>query len=602
MRKQIFNVGIVIIRCRDASAQATQNLDLSLMTHKKLLYLLFWLLSLTQLHAQEKVYPQGYFRSPVDIPIRLAGNFGEIRGNHFHAGLDIKTNQVEGLNIYASASGYVSRIKISLYGYGKVLYVTHPNGFTTAYAHLQQFNDTLEAYVRKHQYLRESFEIELFPAPGELPVEKGEVIALSGNTGGSGGPHLHFEIRETATSIPINPLKFGFAIQDNIKPILKTLSFYPLNDTSIVNGENTPLHLTLRGSNGNYSIPGPMNLSARGVIGVGIEAIDRFNGSSNRCGVYSIRLDVDGETHYEHEMERIPFELSRYINSHVDYYETKKNRRRVQKSYLDPNNKLNIYKNVKLSGKLFFSTFGHDVHYTVKDFYGNTSAVHASIAADTTTVIHPKARKGLFFAYNAPNSYKTDSFKLFLPAGSLYKNTYFNYKRTKQTFPFLTSIHHAHNLYVPLHSYATMQINIATVPDSLRSKLYAVSLKENLSVLSPEGGSVEGSWLIFKSRSFGPYSVLADTQVPSVWLKKGISGKADAGSSIVFSIKDNESGIANYRGEINGEWVLMEYDRKTKELTYTVDGSDLNEGVNELKVTITDAVGNTQMRKTSFIW
>lgn len=552
--------------------------------------------------AQEKIYPQGYFRSPVDIPIRLAGNFGEIRGNHFHAGLDIKTNQVEGLNIYAAASGYVSRIKISLYGYGKVIYITHPNGFTTAYAHLQQFNDTIEAYVRKNQYLRESFEIELFPGAGEIPVEKGEVIALSGNTGGSGGPHLHFEIRETATSIPINPLKFGFAIEDNIKPILKTFSLYPLNDTSIVNGKNSPLHLTLRGSNGNYGIPGPMSLSARGVIGVGIEAIDRFNGSSNRCGVYSVKLNVDGETHYEHEMERIPFELSRYINSHVDYHETKKNKRRVQKCFLAPNNKLNIYKNVKVSGKLFFSTFGHEIHYVVKDLYGNTSTMYATIEADTTTVVTPSAVKGIFFPYNAPNAFKTDSFKLNLPAGSLYNNIYFTYKQTEQTYPYLTGIHHVHNLYTPLHSYATMQINIVGIPDSLRPKLYAVSLQENLRVLSAEGGTVEGDWLVFKSRSFGPYGVLADTQPPAVWLKRGISSKADANAQLIFTIKDNESGIADYKGEINGEWVLMEYDRKTEELVYKIDTGRLKPGLQEVKVTVTDAVGNTQTKNTSFIW
>jgi hypothetical protein len=263
-------------------------------------------------------YPKDYFRSPLDIPLFLAGNFGELRPNHFHAGIDIKTESVEGKNIYAAAEGYVSRIKIATNGYGKVIYITHPNGYVTTYAHLQRFSDKIEEYVKKQQYHKEKFEIELFPGKKQLPVEKGEVIALSGNTGGSGGPHLHFEIRDEKTEIAINPLLFGFDIKDDIKPVIKNIAIYPLNDSSYVNGVNKEKYIDLAGSEGKYRITGgPYTVS--GEIGFSVEANDYLNGSSNKCGLFSVELLLDSNRIYYHEIEQIAFSESRYINSHVDY-------------------------------------------------------------------------------------------------------------------------------------------------------------------------------------------------------------------------------------------------------------------------------------------
>jgi len=554
-----------------------------------------------ELFAQDK-YPKDYFRSPVDIPIRLAGNFGEIRSNHFHAGLDIKTNQVEGLNIYAAADGYVSRIKISLYGYGKVIYVTHPNGFTTAYAHLQSFNKNIETFVKSRQYQQQKYEIELFPMAGELPVKKGEVIALSGNTGGSGGPHLHFEIRETATQIPLNPLLFGFAVKDDIKPILKTLSLYPLNDTSIVNGQPEPLHLSLRGTNGNYSVPTPMNLRARGVIGVGLEAIDKLNGAANRCGVYSIKLTVDGETHYKHEMEKIPFELSRYINAHVDYKQTKKNRRRVQKSYLEPNNRLSIYQDVKFNGKLFFSSFGHELNYTVKDAYGNTATVSTSVALDSVTPKPTVHHTGKLISYKNAFTFKTDSASVTFKPNTFYNDVYFTYKKEPKRGAYLTDIHHFHNRYTPMHTYAQFAINISEVNPKLRGKLYAASLTSSGKVLAPEGGKVVNDWINFRSRSLGPYSVLADTIAPRIRLISTIKGQGSAEAKVIFTIKDLESGIRSYKGYLNNEWVLMEYDKKTNEFWYKLDTKHQKGIKQELTVRVTDAVGNESEQTTFINW
>src|SRR5574343_176058 len=196
---------------------------------------LFFFLWVCGLSAQT-TYPQDYFRSPLDIPLNLSGNFGELRTNHFHTGIDIKTEQREGLKIYAAAEGYVSRIKVSPVGYGYALYITHPNGYTTLYGHLKSYAPKIDEYVKRNQYLLKSFSVDLFPTPEELPVTKGEVVALSGNTGGSGGPHLHFEVRETASEKLLNPMLFGFQIADKIPPTVMGIWIVPMNDTSTVNG------------------------------------------------------------------------------------------------------------------------------------------------------------------------------------------------------------------------------------------------------------------------------------------------------------------------------------------------------------------------------
>lgn len=245
------------------------------------------LLLVLSLSSSAQEYPQGYFRSPLDIPIFLSGNFGEIRSNHFHAGLDMKTESVEGKNIYAVADGYISRIKIGHGGYGKTLYITHPNGYTSVYAHLQSYEGEIGEYVLKAQYKKESYEIELFPGKNALLITKGDVIALSGNSGGSGGPHLHFELRETDTETPVNPLLFGFDIKDDIKPTIKKIGIYPVPGKGSANGSDNPKLIELSGGNGVYKL-GTLKMS--GQIAMGLEVLDKLNGSSNRCGVYSIEL------------------------------------------------------------------------------------------------------------------------------------------------------------------------------------------------------------------------------------------------------------------------------------------------------------------------
>ena len=270
------------------------------------------------LTAQENHYPQNYFRSPMDIPIYLAGNFGELRTNHFHAGIDIKTQGVEGKKIYAAADGYVSRIKVQHGGYGKVVYIDHPNGYTTAYAHLKAFSTKIDSFAKKEQYKNQSFTFNWYPEPNQIPIKKGEVIALSGNTGRSGGPHLHYEIRETKSEHPLNVLLFGMQIKDNIKPIIRGIRIYPLDNQSTVNGQPKALYFKATNTPSGNTLNVVPVVSKK--IGFGIETLDKINGSGNRCGIYRIQLKIDGKIVFEQKMDKVPFNESRYLNAHTDYH------------------------------------------------------------------------------------------------------------------------------------------------------------------------------------------------------------------------------------------------------------------------------------------
>ena len=228
----------------------------------------------------ESSFPVNYFESPMDIPLILSGTFAELRTNHFHSGIDLKTNQREGINVLASAEGYISRIKVSHWGFGKAIYITHPNGFTTVYGHLQKFSNRIENYIKKEQYKNESFEVEVFPSSKELPVSKKELIAYSGRTGGFMAPHLHFEIRDTKTEETINPLYFGFNFSDTTKPKINTLVAYSLDETSHINAINSPVQLTLtKAANGDLIAN---SITAFGNIGFGINAYDQLNAAPNQ--------------------------------------------------------------------------------------------------------------------------------------------------------------------------------------------------------------------------------------------------------------------------------------------------------------------------------
>ncbi len=570
---------------------------------KSFFLLVILIVTVSSSFAQNDSLP--HFGAPLPIPMYLAGNFAELRGGHFHGGMDIKTNQIEGIPVLAAEDGFVSRVKISLGGYGNCLYITHANGFSTTYGHLQRFNDEINDYVLKQQYAQEKFTIEQFFLPYQIPVKKGDIIALSGNSGGSGGPHLHFEIRKTKGSIAQNPLLFGFDIKDNISPTLKNIGIYPMNDTSFINGQNSPLMLPLVKRGSSYVISSKTKLKARGVIGFGIEAIDKLNGSNNVCGVYNVSLFADSNLIYSHQMDEVRFENTRFIQTHVDFYEAKKNKRKIQKSHLTTYNNLRIYKNVQNKGLVYFSKYGHQMDYSVIDVYGNKSTVKMDIAFDSNNY-QPEMKTDSFtlFVYKQNGTYESDELKVTIPKYSLYENLEFTTSNSDTLPQGVSKVHFVQDLYTPLQKKMTVTIKTDSVAQEKGNKFFAVSLNEKLKTIAPEGGKYENGWVTFRTRSMGPYTILEDTVPPVI---KPVNFSTTTPSirnkkQLILKAEDAMSGVKTYNAYMDGEWHLLEYDYKTNLVWINLDHHLPSDGAHKLEIKIGDSVNNFKTFTFNFIW
>ena len=548
-------------------------------------------------------YPKDYFRSPLDIPLYLSGNFGELRSNHFHAGIDIKTQGVEGKKVYAVADGYVSRIKVSAFGYGNAIYITHPNGYTSVYGHLNKFSDKIAAYVKAAQYQEEQFSVHLFPTASQFPVKKGDLIAYSGNTGGSGGPHLHFELRDTKSEHPFNPLLFGFEIKDNIKPSIYALTIYPLNDTSFINGSNKKQRFIASGSGGNYSLSGSPSIALFGKFGFGIESVDKMNYTGNTYGLYQINLNHNEELVYQQVIDEFAFAEGRYINSYIDYAQYHQNRRRIQKSFVQPGNRLRIYKKIKNQGVFTLNdNKKHTFLYELSDTYGNTStlsfALEAKSIAPIKSIPNLKPVQVRYFQFDQRNTFVEDNLLVDLPPYVLYDDLYFEYRKQEASNKTLSPIYWIHNNLTPLHSYITVSIKSDELIKN-KAKVLIGSTTDGHSFY-PEGGKWNGSNISVKTRSFGGYALLEDLIAPKI-VPINIYSNADMSNkwSIMIKIRDNLAGIDSFRATVDGKWVLMEYDAKNDLLVHYFD-DNISPGMHQFKLVVKDKVENTATYETTF--
>lgn len=544
--------------------------------------------------------------APLGIPLLLAGNFCELRSNHFHTGLDIKTMGVEGKNVYSISDGYVSRIKISHWGYGRVIYVRHPNGLTSVYAHLQRFNDRIEAIVEAAQYKKESFEIELFPGSDEIKVEKGEIIAISGNSGSSTAPHLHFEIRETKTENPLNVLLFDFKIEDTIEPTLKNVRVYPLTDSSYVDQQNAAKSFKLSGSIGKYKAKDADTLKVHGEIGFAIEVIDKLNGARNPCGIYTIELYVDDEQVYGQRMDHMNFSVNRYLNALTDYEQMKRNKKHFHRSFLLPNNKLPIYENVKNRGHIKFTDNAvHTVKYVIQDTYGNESTasfvVQSVAKADHAKWAAPKETFHQLLKWDQENILRADDeFVLQIPPNILYDDLEMKFSKGDVPKRALAPLWKLHNSWTPMQSYCSIKIKVDSIPPGVApSKLIVVSMSSAGNIYNEKGKYKDG-WMSARTRSFGNYTVMLDTTKPVIAAQNIDNGKSMKGVRwIDFTIKDNLSGIKKYRGTIDGKYVRFEYDPVEKRLRYTFDHR-VGTGTHQLELSVYDERGNLAKYSASF--
>lgn len=552
--------------------------------------------SKSQLLISNNKYPLVDFRPPLNIsPPALSGSFGELRANHFHSGIDLRTNQQEGYPVYAIADGYVARIRIQSSGFGNALYINHPNGYTSVYGHLQRYNAKLSAKAKAIQYEKKSFDIDEFPAADLIPVYKGEIIAYSGNTGSSGGPHLHFEIRDTKTEATINPQLFGIEVPDRVKPVISGLYAYRLDNQPF--SEFTPkIPIPLVGSGGAYRVNNTVSLS--GEIGFGIVTTDRHTGMSGTNGVYSITLEVDGRPVFTSALERFSFENSKGINSHIDYPTFLNTRRSIQKSFVDPGNPLQIYSNLENRGRISFNDgLLHDLKYTVTDVKGNTSTISFKVqAAENPVVATVRPSKGILFPYNQVNEFKTDSVFVQIQRGNLYNDLDFVYKAGNQLAPRGYSvIHHIQNRLTPLHTGFDLWIKPTAYLGGLEEKALIVSTTG-----ASQGGRYEDGFVKAKPRNFGSFYIAVDTIAPTITPLNITDGKSMRGiGKMNFKIRDNLSGIKSFNGYIDDKWVLMEFDAKTATLSHTFDGS-LSNGKHNLMLIVVDMKDNSKTLALSF--
>lgn len=557
---------------------------------KKLLNILFILCNFIAFGQGDvsvnSTFPTNYFQSPLDIPLVLSGTFGELRNNHFHAGLDLKTQQREGLNVYAAAEGYVSRIKISHWGYGKALYITHPNGYTTVYAHLQKFNKHIEAYIKKQQYKKENFEIQVFPSSKELPITKNEIIALSGSTGGFVGPHLHFEIRDTKENI-INPMLFGIEVNDSKKPRINTVIGYSFDDNSSINGIGVPTQLSLINlKNGELLAP---KIKAFGKIGFGINAYDQLDGAYNKNGLYNLSMFVNGEKVHEFEASSFSFSESKYINLLIDYERFENLGQRVQKCFIEPSNKLSLYNKSLNNGYITIEDgLNYKVEIIAKDFKGNTQKITIPIEGKKDSILVKNTPK--ITPYKIENhlfkKFKKDGITVAFPKFTFYNDLYLD-------FDVQDSIVKVHKSTVPLNKRYTLTFDVSNYTSEEKEQLYIASINKK-GKTQYEKTVKKDSTFYTSTKKLGNFTLLADVIKPKISLHNFKNEQwLTHFKNLKIKISDDESGIKSYRGEIDGEWILLEYNVKNSILTYNFKDKAFTNARHELKVTVTDNVGNT---------
>lgn len=548
------------------------------------------------------------FISPVKIPILLSANFAELRNDHFHSGIDIKTQGVVGKEVVAAADGYVYRIGVAASGFGNALYIRHPSGHSTVYAHLDRFIPEIEHYVTNEQYSRRTFALNLYPPSGMFTFKQGDLIGYAGNSGGSTGPHLHYEMRDSRTENPINPLAFYFGVKDTRKPIFEQLAIYPLSDDSRVNNRNSKRIVSIQGGDGNYYIHPDNKITLHGKIGFGIRAYDLLNGANNKCGIYSMALYVDDNLIFRYVADEYSYSETQYINSHIDYESYIRNRVHYQKAFVAPNDKLSIYKDLVNNGVFEFNDNNtHNVKVSITDSHGNSSLLSFNVQSDANSpepITDDPIPPYTMMRYDQPNVFRAENLYISIPAGALFDSLKFRYEVTPAEKGMYSDIHHIHDIYTPILGTFQLKIKPLEIPLGNESKLLITKQTDQKtksplkSTLTPDG------FLTADAGSFGDYYIDIDTVAPRITPLTNIRGADLTGrKDIRIRISDNLSGIRDYVATIDGGWALFEYDQKNNMLIYNFSKSRIMESsTHNLILTVTDNVGNSSVYEAEFEW
>jgi murein DD-endopeptidase MepM/ murein hydrolase activator NlpD len=534
-------------------------------------------------NRNKNYYAQNYFRNPFDSAIYVSGTFCELRGNHFHAGLDIRTGGMEGWEVLAAADGYVERIKVSTSGYGRVVYIRHPNGYTTVYGHLQGFKGALANYVKEAQYKQRRFEIELYPKAGEIKVSKGQNFAISGNTGGSGGPHLHFEIRN-GKGQSTNPLLHGLNVTDNLKPEIKQVSVY-LKDKETLYTRGNYAHTTMSKWSEYLKNTKTLNLQP-GSYSFGLFTDDYFTDKRNVLGINYCWLTANGKLLYEYQIEKFNFDQGRYIYTHTDPYLKWKDRKTYIRLFQEPYNPLPYYKQQQ-NGEIHLRQ-GDSVQLKlyIQDYAGLMDSVAWITVGDTTAKVLETPSQQVYDEQkrvSGSTSFSYQNWSISIPKKAVYHPFDFKMTTAAKKPKMLSETFQMHYGYTPLHTYIEVS---RTVPQEwinlYGDKLCAVSFDGKRQYY--EGGTLSGSKLSFRTRSLGEYAITYDNEVPKITVKQ-------FGKKFRFRVTENLSKVDKIICSIDGKWILAEYEPKTSTVWGEIPAW-IKSGNYEFKLIVIDGKGN----------
>jgi len=551
---------------------------------KKLGFVLAIILLSISVKAQD-TFPQ--YPSPVDIPVYLSATFAELRNNSFHAGVDIKTQGVEGKDVYAVADGYVSRIGVSPYGYGNVLYITHNDGYTSVYAHLQRFNKEIAKYVKGYQYRNKTFTASIFLGKDTFPVKAGDFIGYSGNTGGSGGPHVHYELRHTKSEKPVNPLYFGLDVADDVKPNIKGLAVYPINDTSTVEGKDQPFYF----KDNEF-------VHANGAIAFGINTDDQVGSSTNKNGPYTYELYLDDVLSFRFECDSFSYSEPKYINSLIDYQRYKEKGNRYVRTEVDPYNRLSMY-DVKNGVVQVEKGDTVNVCFKIDDFAGNISKASFKLVGTEPVEVEKEPLSRSCYFVKADGSLNSriaiENLEVEMEKGTLFKDMWI-----------CTSLSDPKGCCSRCYGFgketqAVFKLfKVRIKPDAKwadHPKLF-IAYFDGSGKVSSLGGKMTGDGYVeTTTRSLGWYALKIDSVQPVVKILNFKENDTITSSNTLrVKISDDMTGIESYNMYANDAWLLGQYDAKNNLLYYEVD-SHMKEGDNNLKIVVKDAVGNTTTKK-----
>jgi len=553
----------------------------------KKLFLSFWLFSiLFTLNSQEY-----NLNSPIDLPLNLSGTFGEFRSSHFHYGLDVTTNKKPGYNVYSIDSGSIVRINVSTSGYGKVLYISHPNGLTSIYAHLKEFSPKIQEYIKTQQYLNKSYSIQKFFNNGEIKVNKGDLIGYTGNTGGSSGPHLHFEIRDTKSQNPINPLSFNYKYDDSNRPIIKSLYVFDEGDSF---KKDNPKKYEIKKINDSLYIADKIIYSNK--IGIGIEVYDRQSlNNYNRNGVYEIRMYLDSILNFSYKMDKINISESIFRKVFYDYSLLKTKKIRVQKVYYPPNSKLNFLNHNINTGIFQSNDKGEkDVLIEVIDWNNNKTYLSFKIEGVTSDIIE-KNISGIEIFPNQKYLIKKNNTEIEFKRNSFFNKVALDIESQNDTL----IIHK--DLY-PLRKSYNIKI-FKKVQDSIIKRQSYIGLINNNGTLSYLNTIKKDEFFSTNSSILGSYVLSRDSISPEVKplnfsLNKDVSNQ----KTIRLRVYDKTSGVKSYNVLINDKWALFEYEPKSNLIFHQIEDGIIKNGENNINIKVIDGVGNETEINSKVYW